>query len=89
MKAILTSSLGGSSKVNGTRVPDVLIQQNGLLDNLKSIWTPDARVLIICANPDNHEKNDGVYACLKEALPLNLSGVLQCLLIPRLPLCIY
>lgn len=81
MKAMLTSSLGGSIKVNGTRVPDELIQYNGLLDNLKSIWIPDARVLIICANPDNHEKNDGVYTCLKEALPmsgLSISSIHQC-----------
>ena len=81
MKAMLTSSLGVSVKVNGIRVPDVLIQQNGLLDRLKSIWIPNARVLIICANPDNHEKNDGVYACLKEALPmsgLSISSVEQC-----------
>lgn len=81
MKAILTSALGGSIKVNGTRVPDVLIQQNGLLDRLKSIWIQDARVLIICANPDYHEKNDGVYACLKEAFPmseLSISHIEQC-----------
>ena len=81
MKAMLTSSLGGAFKVNGIRVPDVLIQQNGLLDKLKSIWPQDARALIVCANPDNHEKNDGVYACLKEALPmsgLSVSYLAQC-----------
>jgi len=81
MKAMLTSSLGGAIKVNGKRIPDVLIQQNGLLDKLKSIWTQDAKVLIVCANPDNHEKNDGVYACLKEALPmsgLSVSYLVQC-----------
>lgn len=81
MKAMLTSSLGGAIKVNGKRIPDVLIQQNGLLDKLKSIWPQDARVLIVCANPDNHEKNDGVYACLKEALPmsgLSVSDIIQC-----------
>lgn len=81
MKAMLTSALGGARKVNGTRVPSVLIQHNGLLDRLKSIWIQDARVLIICANPDNHEKNDGVYACLKEALPmsgLSISSMDQC-----------
>lgn len=50
MKAMLTSSLGGSSKVNGTRIPSVLIQYNGLLDRLKSIWIQNARVLIICAD---------------------------------------
>ena len=81
MKAMLTSSLGGAIKMNGKRIPDVLIQQNRLLDKLKSIWPQDARVLIVCANPDNHEKNDGVYACLKEALPmsgLSVSYLAQC-----------
>lgn len=81
MKAMLTSSLGGAIKMNGRRIPDVLIQRNGLLDKLKSIWPQDAKVLIICANPDNHEKNDGVYACLKEALPmsgLSVSYLAQC-----------
>ncbi len=76
MKAMLTSSLGGAIKMNGRRIPDVLIQRNGLLDKLKSIWPQDAKVLIICANPDNHEKNDGVYACLKEALPMSGLSVL-------------
>jgi len=81
MKAMLTSSLGGAIKMNGKRIPDVLIQQNGMLDNLKSIWPQDARVLIVCANPDNHEKNDGIYACLKESLPmsgLSVSYLAQC-----------
>ena len=71
MKAMLTSSLGGAFKVNGVRVPDILIQSNGLLDNLKSIWIPDARVMIVCGNPDNYGKNDGVYGCLKEAFPMS------------------
>ena len=81
MKAMLTSSLGGAFKVNGTRIPDILIQSNGLLDNLKSIWIPDARVLIVCGNPDNYEKNDGVLACLKEAFPmsgLSISSIEMC-----------
>ncbi|MDD6072172.1 MAG: hypothetical protein PUC12_15385, partial [Clostridiales bacterium] len=63
MKAMLTSSLGGSSKVNGTRIPSVLIQYNGLLDRLKSIWIQNAKVLIICADPTDYEKNDSVCAC--------------------------
>ena len=54
MKVMLTSSLGGSSKVNGIRVPSILIQRNGLLDNLKSIWIADANVLIICADPSKY-----------------------------------
>ena len=81
MKVMLTSSLGGSSKVNGIRVPSVLIQRNGLLDNLKSIWIADANVLIICADPSDHEKNDSVCACLKESLPmsgLSISHIDKC-----------
>lgn len=81
MKVMLTSSLGGCSKVNGIRVPSVLIQRNGLLDNLKSIWITDANVLIICADPSDHEKNDNVCACLKESLPmsgLSISHIDKC-----------
>ena len=81
MKVMLTSSLGGSSKVNGIRVPSILIQSNGLLDNLKSIWTTDAKVLIICADPSDYEKNDSVCACLKESLPmsgLSISHIDKC-----------
>ena len=81
MKAILTSSLGGSIKVNGTRVPSILIEKNGLLERLKSIWTPDARVMIICGSPDDYEKNDSVCACLKEAFPmsgLSISYIEKC-----------
>ena len=81
MKAMLTSSLGGSSKVNGTRVPSILMQNNGLLDSLKSIWTPYAKVLIICADPSDYEKNDSVCACLKESFPmsgLSISHIDKC-----------
>ena len=81
MKVMLTSSLGGSSKVNGIRVPSILIQRNGLLDNLKSIWITDANVLIICADPSDHEKNDSVCACLKRSLPmsgLSISHIDKC-----------
>ena len=81
MKAMLTSSLGGSNKVNGVRVPSILIQNNGLLDSLKSIWTPDAKVLIICADASDYEKNDSVCACLTEAFPmsgLSISHIDKC-----------
>lgn len=78
---MLTSSLGGSTKVNGTRVPSVLIQHNGLLDSLKSIWTQNANVLIICADPSDYHKNDSVCNCLKKSLPmsgLSISRIDKC-----------
>ena len=81
MKIILTSSLGGSTKVNGKRVPSTLIEENGLLDRIKSIWKENARVMLICASPDNYVVNDSVYSCLKEAFPmsgLSLSSLEMC-----------
>ena len=81
MKVMLTSSLGGSTKENGIRVPSILIQRNGLLDNLKSIWITESNVLIICADPSDHEKNDSVCACLKKSLPmsgLSISHIDKC-----------
>lgn len=81
MIAMVTSALGGARKVNGNRVPDMLIQANGLLENLKRIWPKDARVLIICAGPGEYGKNDSVYACMKEAFPmsgLSVSAIEKC-----------
>ena len=40
MVAILTSSLGGSHKVNGKRIPTCLQNENGLLDQIKKYWKP-------------------------------------------------
>ena len=71
MNIILTSSLGGSYKVDGKRVPSVFLTDNGLLDKMKELWVEDSKVMIICASPDDHEKNDSVCACLKEAFPMS------------------
>lgn len=57
--------------MNGVRVPSVLIQRNGLLGNLKSIWTPNARVLIICSDPSNYEKNDRVCSNIRESFAMS------------------
>lgn len=38
MKMILTSALGGSRKVDGRRVPAVLLNDNGQLGKLKALW---------------------------------------------------
>lgn len=81
MKAVLTSSLGGSFKIDGKRVPSVLLTDNGLLDKLKELWINNAKVMIICASPNDYEKNDSVCECLKEAFPmsgLNISYIDKC-----------
>lgn len=71
MKVLLASSLGGSIKVNGERIPTTFIEENGLLNKIKSIWPDKAKVMIICGSPDNYGKNDSVYDCLKESLSLS------------------
>jgi dipeptidase E len=81
MKAMLTSSLGGSTKIDGKRIPTILLQTNGLLENLKKIWINNAKVLIICGSPYKYEKNDSVYLCLKEAFSmsgLSISNIEKC-----------
>ena len=65
MKAILTSSLGGSVRVNGERVPAGFLTNNGLLKKLKALWVENSRVMIVCASPDAYTDNDIRYACLK------------------------
>jgi len=71
MKAILASSLGGSVKVNGKRIPSTLMEENGLLDRIKSIWTENAKVMMICDSPNHYDRSDGIYYCLREAFPMS------------------
>ena len=73
MKAILTSSLGGSVKVNGRRIPAPLMGDNGQLDKIKSFWRENAKVMLISASPDDYDRNDGLLYCLKESF--NMSGL--------------
>ena len=51
MKVMLASALGATRKMNGTKIPSVLIQRNGFLERLKLIWSQNAKVLIICGDP--------------------------------------
>lgn len=71
MKAILASSIGGSIKENGVRVPAPLFEYNGMLAKIQSIWPDNANVMMICAAPNNYDVNDGLYNCFKEALPMS------------------
>ena len=71
MNIILTSSLGGSCKINGKWIPSIILTNNGLLDKLKELWVEDSKVMIICASPNDYERNDSVCACLREAFPMS------------------
>lgn len=71
MIAILTSSLGGYTKVGGVRRPRPLPQTNGLLKRLKSVWPEHARVLFISADPADEKKNDNIRACFSRSFPMS------------------
>ena len=71
MVAILTSSLGGSHKVNGNRIPTYLLKENGLTNILKRYWKPKSKVLIIPANPKAYERNDNILYCQSGAFPMS------------------
>jgi peptidase E len=71
MIAILTSSLGGSCKVNGKWVPTFLSNDNGLTDKIKGFWKEESKVLIISASPEEFELNDSILYCQKEAFDMS------------------
>ena len=71
MKVIMTSSIGGSIKENGKRMPAPLFWYNGFLEKLQSTWVKDSKVMIICASPDDYEKNDVVRECFKHSFPMS------------------
>lgn len=71
MKAILTSSLGGSIKVDGRRIPIPLMGENGQLDKIKGFWRENSRILLISASPDDYGRNDGMINCLKKSFDMS------------------
>ena len=77
MKVFMTSSIGGARKENGKRLPAPLFWYNGFLEKLQSEWVNHAKVMIIAASPDDHEKNDEVCECLKQSFPLSGLSVSQ------------
>ena len=93
MKVILTSALGGQVKVNGRRLPDRLMETNGLLEHIQASWKSGSKVMIISGSPDDYDKNDSVLYCLGRAFflsDLNASETVMCdernkAIIKRLP----
>lgn len=71
MIAYLTSSIGGSYKENGIRVPTQLSTENGLLDSLKKHWKDNSKVLIISADAGDIEINDSILNIFKVSFPMS------------------
>ena len=80
MTAILTSALGGYLKIDGGRIPAALLEANGLLDTVRTLWKSGSKVMIICGSPDNHDKNDSVLSCLSAAFPISGLSISECVM---------
>ena len=70
----LTSSPGGSYKVDGKRYPDKLDESNRFVRSLQEHWKAPAKMLIISASPEDTERNDSIAAIFEQAFPM--SGLL-------------
>ena len=62
MKVILTSSLGGSIKADGRRIPIPLMNENGQLDRIKALWRENSKILLISGTPDDYSRNDRIIS---------------------------
>ncbi len=69
MTLFLTSHIGGSVKIDGKRVPALLMSDNGLVTELKARWKPNTRILLIMADPMDTEKADAMKTCFDWAFP--------------------
>lgn len=71
MITYLTSHIGGSYKLAGKRFPDLISNENGLLDSLKTRWKENADILIISADADSKEINDSIRELFEKAFPMS------------------
>lgn len=71
MKLFLTSSIGGSYKENGLRIPCALDGSNLFLEILKEQWPLNAKCLILSSEPDNEEINNSFQAVFTEAFRIS------------------
>ena len=71
MRIYLTSHIGGSYQENGSRLPMPLNPENGLADSLRKHWKDNANVLLISADPEDTEKNNGTRNLFAAAFPMS------------------
>ncbi len=71
MKIVMTSTIGGSIKENGKRIPAPLLCHNGLLDKIQKEWKHNSKVMIIAAAPNDYKINDMICECFTQAFPMS------------------
>ena len=71
MKTIMASALGGQIKVDGKRIPTKLMEDNGLLEAIRTFWKAGSRVMIISGSPEDPARNDSILNVLKQSFSLS------------------
>lgn len=71
MKLFITSSIGGSYKEEGIRIPCALDGSNRFLDKLKEHWVENSKCLLISSDPENEDINDSFKAIFDEAFRIS------------------
>lgn len=71
MTLFLTSHIGGSVRKDGQRIPSSLITDNNLVNNLKTRWPEQAKVMFVAANPNNIEKSESYRNAFLYAFPFH------------------
>lgn len=71
MIGIFASSIGGTYKSEGRRLPTFLLNENSMLDNIKKYWKIESKVIIISASPSEYELNDSILECQKQAFKMS------------------
>lgn len=77
MIAYLTSHIGACYIEHGERIASKLFEENGFLGDLQKHWKADSNVLIVSADPDAFEMNDGMRTLFSDAFLMSELGVKQ------------
>jgi peptidase E len=71
MKLFLTSSIGGSYKENGIRIPCALDSSNNFLNLIREYLPKNSKCLLISSDPDNEEINNSFKTIYTEAFRIS------------------
>jgi peptidase E len=71
MKLFLTSSIGGSYKENGIRIPCALDSSNNFLNLIREYLPKNSKCLLLSSDPDNEEINNSFKTIYTEAFRLS------------------
>lgn len=58
MNLLMTSSPCDNHVPSGVHLPCIFFEKNDFVNNLRTCWKPDSRLVVICSDAHNHPLND-------------------------------